>query len=71
MAVIISDNNRGLIVNISAWFGTTVMILAVFTRIVRKYSEVQKWLRDDTLIVLQWQVYFLKFGVLRGLLLTL
>lgn len=50
MAVIISDQNQGPVVNIVAWLGMTIMILSVFTRIGSKYSVIRRWTMDDTLI---------------------
>jgi hypothetical protein len=51
MAIIVSDTNEGPVVNIAAWFGTTVMILGVGSRLWSKYSVLQKWTIDDTLII--------------------
>jgi len=51
MAIIVSDINEGPVVNIAAWFGTTVMILGVCTRIWSKYSVLRKWTIDDALII--------------------
>jgi hypothetical protein len=51
MAIIVSDINEGPIVNIAAWFGTTVMILGVCTRIWSKYSVLRKWTIDDALTI--------------------
>ncbi|PMD62257.1 uncharacterized protein K444DRAFT_508450, partial [Hyaloscypha bicolor E] len=39
------------VANIAAWFGTTVMILGVCTRIWSKYSVLRKWTIDDALII--------------------
>lgn len=52
MAIIVSDINEGPVVNIAAWFGTTVMALGVCTRIWSKYSVVRRWTTDDTLIII-------------------
>jgi hypothetical protein len=38
-------------VNVAAWFGTTVMVLGVCSRIWSKYSVIQKWTVDDTLMI--------------------
>jgi hypothetical protein len=51
MAIIVSDINEGPVVNIAAWFGTTVMILGVCTRIWSKYSVLRKWTIDDALTI--------------------
>ncbi|KAE9362925.1 hypothetical protein N431DRAFT_423242 [Stipitochalara longipes BDJ] len=51
MAIIVSDINEGPVVNIAAWFGTTVMVLGVCTRIWSKYKVIRKWTVDDVLII--------------------
>jgi hypothetical protein len=51
MAIVISDTNEGPVVNVAAWFGTTVMVLGVCSRIWSKYSVVQRWAVDDALII--------------------
>jgi hypothetical protein len=48
--VTISDTNQGPVVNLAAWFGMTVMILCVFTRIGSKYKIVRQWAVDDSSI---------------------
>ena len=51
MAIVVSASNEGPTVNVAAWFGTTVMVLGVCSRIWSKYSVIQKWTGDDTLII--------------------
>lgn len=51
MAIMVSDINEGPVANIAAWFGTTVMILGVCTRIWSKYSVLRMWTIDDALII--------------------
>jgi hypothetical protein len=51
MAIIVSDTNEGPVVNIAAWFGTTVMILGVCSRIWSKYSVLNRLAIDDVLII--------------------
>ena len=51
MKIIVSDNNEGPVVNIAAWFGTTVMVFGVSTRLWSKYSVLRKWTIDDAFIV--------------------
>jgi hypothetical protein len=51
MAIIVSDINEGPVVNIAAWFGTTVMIVGVCTRIWSKYSVLRRWTIDDAVII--------------------
>lgn len=60
MAVIISENNQGPVVNIAAWLAMTIMILGVFTRIGSKYSVVRRWTVDDTLITVTMVCVLLK-----------
>ncbi|RDW56656.1 hypothetical protein BP6252_14069 [Coleophoma cylindrospora] len=50
--VIISDDNKGPIVNISAWLGMTIMALFVFTRIGSKWAILKRWTLDDLLILI-------------------
>ncbi|KAL5315569.1 hypothetical protein ACEPPN_016437 [Leptodophora sp. 'Broadleaf-Isolate-01'] len=49
--VIISDENRGPIVNIAAWIGMTIMVLCVLTRVISKYAIVRRATVDDGLIL--------------------
>ncbi len=51
MSIVVSATNEGPIVNVAAWFGTTVMVLGVCSRIWSKYSVIQKWTVDDTLMI--------------------
>jgi len=51
MAIVISDINEGPVVNIASWFGTTVMVLGVCTRIWSKYTAARKWAVDDALTI--------------------
>ncbi|KUJ11289.1 uncharacterized protein LY89DRAFT_739485 [Mollisia scopiformis] len=51
MTIVVSDNNEGPVVNIAAWFGTTVMVLGVCTRMWSKYSAMRKWALDDALVI--------------------
>jgi hypothetical protein len=51
MSVVVSSINEGPVVNIAAWFGTTVMILGVCSRLWSKYSVLRKWTIDDGLII--------------------
>jgi hypothetical protein len=62
MTVIISDDNKGPVVNIAAWLGMTMIILSVFTRIGSKYSVIRKWTMDDTLIATTMVRYFWEFS---------
>jgi len=50
--VIISTNNEGPVVNIAAWLGTIIMVLAVFVRIGCKFSVIKHWTGDDSVIIL-------------------
>jgi len=52
MAIVVSDVNEGPVVNIAAWFSTTVMVLGVCTRIWSKYSALQRWSVDDALTII-------------------
>lgn len=49
--VIITDDNRGPVVNLAAWIAMTFMILCVLTRVISKYSIVRRPTVDDALIV--------------------
>jgi hypothetical protein len=51
MAIVVSNVNEGPAVNVAAWFGTTVMVLGVCTRLWSKYSVLRRWTVDDALIV--------------------
>jgi len=51
MSIIVSDVNEGPVVNIAAWFGTTVMVLGVCSRIWSKYIVLRKWAIDDAVII--------------------
>ena len=51
MAIVVSNVNEGPAVNVAAWFGTTVMVFGVSTRLWSKYSVLRKWTIDDVLIV--------------------
>jgi hypothetical protein len=48
--VLISSQNEGPIVNISAWLGMTFTVLCVCTRLVSKYSVIRRLTIDDALI---------------------
>jgi hypothetical protein len=60
MSIVVSASNEGPIVNVAAWFGTTVMVLGVCSRIWSKYSVIQKWIVDDTLMIVVMVSAFLE-----------
>jgi hypothetical protein len=64
MAIVISASNEGPTVNVAAWFGTTVMVLGVCSRIWSKYSVIQKWTVDDALIIVAMVSALLKVDCL-------
>lgn len=49
--VLITAENEGPVVNIAAWLGMTIMILAVCTRLFSKYSVVCRLTVDDALML--------------------
>jgi hypothetical protein len=63
MAIVVSASNEGPTVNVAAWFGTTVMVLGVCSRIWSKYSVIQKWTGDDTLIIVAMVSALLKVDI--------
>jgi hypothetical protein len=71
MAIVVSATNEGPVVNVAAWFGTTVMVLGVCSRIWSKYSVLQRWTVDDTLIIVTMVSALLEVGFLEDIVLTI
>ncbi|KAH6678530.1 hypothetical protein B0J14DRAFT_325359 [Halenospora varia] len=49
--VVVSSSNQGPVVNIAAWFGISVVVICVITRISSKLAILRRWTTDDTLIL--------------------